>query len=78
MTPDQGGHLDRDGMERDLNTGNEPAVTPTEDSALYDPPAGAEETDRVDAALDGTSASHYGANDPALYEGTDGNDGDDA
>ncbi|MFD1732812.1 hypothetical protein ACFSC4_22675 [Deinococcus malanensis] len=34
-------------------------------------PAGAEETDLADAAVDGTSASHYGANDPALYENSD-------
>lgn len=39
-----------------------------EDSPVYQPPAGAEETDLADAAVDGTSASHYGANDPALYE----------
>ncbi|WP_045234319.1 hypothetical protein [Deinococcus pimensis] len=62
-------------MERDLNAGDVPAVTPTEDSALYDPPAGAEETDRVDAEVDGTSASHYGANDPALYEDDGRKDG---
>lgn len=39
-----------------------------EDSPVYQPPKGAEEADRVDADVDGTSASHYGANDPALYE----------
>ncbi|MDV6376311.1 hypothetical protein [Deinococcus arenicola] len=39
-----------------------------EDSPLYQPPAQAEETDALDAAVDGTSALHYGANDPALYE----------
>lgn len=44
----------------------------TEDSPVYQPPTGAEETDLADAAVDGTSASHYGANDPALYENTDG------
>ena len=38
---------------------------------VYTPPEGAEETDRADAAVDGTSASHYGANDPALYESQD-------
>lgn len=44
---------------------------PDPDEALrdvYQPPAGAEETDRADAAVDGTSASHYGANDPALQD----------
>lgn len=39
---------------------------------VYQPPAGAEESDLLDAAVDGTSASHYGANDPALYEDTSG------
>ncbi|MBB5235377.1 hypothetical protein [Deinococcus budaensis] len=39
---------------------------------VYQPPANAEESDLLDAAVDGTSASHYGANDPALYEETDG------
>ncbi|MEF2277364.1 hypothetical protein V3W47_03575 [Deinococcus sp. YIM 134068] len=46
----------------------------TEDSPVYQPPAGAEETDLADAAVDGTSASHYGANDPGLYENTDKQD----
>lgn len=34
----------------------------------YNPPAGAEQTDRADAQADGTSSLHYGANDPALQE----------
>ncbi|EYB68756.1 hypothetical protein DEIPH_ctg017orf0099 [Deinococcus phoenicis] len=40
------------------------------DDPVYQPPANAEESDLLDAAVDGTSASHYGANDPALYEDT--------
>ncbi|MFC4424921.1 hypothetical protein [Deinococcus navajonensis] len=47
-----------------------------EDSPVYQPPAGAEETDLADAAVDGTSASHYGANDPALYEESGGTNQD--
>ncbi|UQN09643.1 hypothetical protein [Deinococcus sp. QL22] len=43
-------------------------VTITPDSELYQPPADADATDQLDASVDGTSASHYGANDPALYE----------
>lgn len=42
------------------------------DDPVYQPPASAEESDLLDAAVDGTSASHYGANDPALYEETNG------
>lgn len=38
------------------------------DSHIYQPPKGADEADRADADVDGTSASHYGANDPALYD----------
>lgn len=45
---------------------------PGEDHPIYQPPAGAEESDQLDAAVDGTSASHYGANDPALYEDANG------
>ncbi|GGK43984.1 hypothetical protein GCM10008955_42170 [Deinococcus malanensis] len=48
----------------------DPAMV-SEDSPVYQPPAGAEETDLADAAVDGTSASHYGANDPALYKNSD-------
>lgn len=54
----------------------ETSETLTADHEVYHPPGGAEEADRVDAELDGTSASHYGANDPALYEDTPGNSGE--
>lgn len=53
--------------DADANNAPNPAMT-NEDSPVYQPPSGAEETDLADAAVDGTSASHYGANDPALYE----------
>lgn len=43
---------------------------------VYQPPANAEESDLLDAAVDGTSASHYGANDPALYETDSGASGE--
>lgn len=43
-------------------------VNITPESEVYQPPADAEATDQLDASVDGTSASHYGANDPALYE----------
>ena len=38
---------------------------------VYNPPSGAEETDRVDASVDGTSASHYGTNDPEHLDKSD-------
>ncbi|MFC5846794.1 hypothetical protein [Deinococcus petrolearius] len=41
-------------------------VTP--DHAVYQPPNDAQARDELDASVDGTSAVHYGANDPALYE----------
>lgn len=44
------------------------------DDPVYQPPSNAEESDLLDAAVDGTSASHYGANDPALYEDTSGSE----
>lgn len=40
----------------------------TADTPAYQPPADAQRTDELDASVDGTSALHYGANDPALYE----------
>lgn len=40
----------------------------TPNSEIYQPPTAADATDELDASVDGTSASHYGANDPALYE----------
>lgn len=45
------------------------AVTP--DHPVYQPPSDAKERDALDASVDGTSAVHYGANDPALYENQD-------
>ncbi|GBF04101.1 hypothetical protein DAERI_010273 [Deinococcus aerius] len=64
----------------DDNTPNVPTQPYTEtksegvshDDPVYQPPQNAEESDLLDAAVDGTSASHYGANDPALYEDTSG------
>ena len=46
------------------------AVTP--DHPVYQPPSDVKERDALDASVDGTSAVHYGANDPALYEHQDG------
>lgn len=46
------------------------AVTP--DHPVYQPPSDPQERDALDASVDGTSAVHYGANDPALYEHQDG------
>ncbi|WP_102128004.1 hypothetical protein [Deinococcus planocerae] len=62
--------------EADGNNAPNPEMT-NEDSPVYQPPSGAEETDLADAAVDGTSASHYGANDPALYEDTGGTNNQD-
>ncbi|MFC4453831.1 hypothetical protein [Deinococcus sonorensis] len=45
-----------------------PDADVSENGPIYQPPKQAEEADIVDATVDGTSASHYGANDPALYE----------
>jgi hypothetical protein len=66
------------GMTRDDMPSPPPAASPdpatlsveapSADSAIYQPPAGAQATDQLDASVDGTSASHYGANDPALYD----------
>ncbi|AFZ66881.1 hypothetical protein [Deinococcus peraridilitoris] len=38
------------------------------DHPIYHPPARAEATDRLDAAVDGTSVAHYGTNDPEKFE----------
>ena len=43
----------------------------TADHAVYQPPNDPQERDALDASVDGTSAAHYGANDPALYEDQD-------
>lgn len=40
----------------------------SEDHPVYHPPSGARQTDELDADVDGTSASHYGTNDPAQFE----------
>lgn len=48
----------------------------TEDHPLYHPPKNAESADRLDAAFDGTSASHYGTNDPANFENTENDQND--
>lgn len=48
----------------------ETSETLTPDNPVYQPPADAQSSDELDASLDGTSAAHYGANDPALYEDT--------
>ena len=42
------------------------SVTP--EHPVYQPPSDAQTRDELDASVDGTSALHYGANDPALYE----------
>lgn len=65
--------MTRDDMTRHPPTDSpDPATVtgeaPSADSAVYQPPASAEATDQLDASVDGTSASHYGANDPTLYD----------
>lgn len=50
----------------------ETGETVTPDHPVYQPPNDVKETDTLDASVDGTSAVHYGANDPALYEDQDG------
>lgn len=50
----------------------ETGETVTPDHSVYQPPNDVKETDTLDASVDGTSAVHYGANDPALYEDQDG------
>lgn len=47
-------------------------VTP--EHPVYQPPSDPQERDALDASVDGTSAVHYGANDPALYETQDEED----
>jgi|GEM_PF-4758837 len=50
--------------------------TPTPQD-IYQPPHTARETRDLDAAVDGTSASHYGTNDPAQFEKLNQTESDD-